>query len=567
MQASSTFHFLQDDRLFQSPETIEAQEAHKRIIPLFLTLGLLFFLVLGKLTNLMVIHTSARDQHAHRFPATLIERGNILDRNGHILATSLITSSIYANPKKILNPQEAAHKLSSLFTNLSYDSLYKKLSSSKSFVWIKRTITPHEQQEVNKLGIPGVYFQREEKRVYPHHKLTAHVVGLTSIDNTGISGIEKSFDETLRENNSSVNLSLDIRVQHILHDALSKGMETFQAKAASGIVLDTETSEVIAMVSLPDFDPNYPKKIDPNTTFNTSTLGIYEMGSIFKIFTLAMALDSGKITLKDGYDTSKTFKVGRHRIKDFHSKNRWLSIPEIFMYSSNIGSVKMVMDMGIERQKDFLEKLGFFQPLSFELPETGTPLTPRSWGEVTAATASYGYGLAISPLQMINGVASIINGGLLRTPTLILGKNKGAPEKRIIASSTSDTMRRLLHLSVKEGTGRKGDAKGYLVGGKTGTANKNDGGKYTQKNYHRSLFAGAFPMLKPRYVVLVMLDEPQGTKETFGFSTGGWTSAPIAGEVIKHAAPLLNVLPVDENSPTIRSAMHLTKKASQRVIH
>jgi cell division protein FtsI (penicillin-binding protein 3) len=548
-----------DARLFQSLETKETNQAHQRTLILLITIGLLFTLVVGKIAYLMVLRSSDDEGSARKLPTTLISRNNILDRHGNILATTLITSSAYANPKDILNPEEAAEKLSKLFPGLPYKTLLEKLSSKKTFVWIKRNLTPQQQEDINKLGLPGVYFQREEKRVYPYDKLTAHVVGLTDVDGNGVAGIERHFDQYLRESDAKVTLSLDIRAQHILYEELSKGMEKFSAIAASGIILDTETSEVISMVSLPDFDPNQSKQIDANSIFNSNTLGIYEMGSIFKIFTLAMALDSGKINLNSGYDTSKAFKVGKHKIKDFYGKNRWLSIPEIFMYSSNIGSVKMALEVGPEKQREFLEKMGLLNATPLELPETGKPLAPQQWGDVGAATISYGYGVAISPLQMINGVASIVNGGLLRTPTLILGKNNDAPARRVISSNTSEKMRRLMHLSVKQGTGKKSDANGYLVGGKTGTANKTSNKGYVAKNYHRALYVGAFPMVKPRYVILIMLDEPKGIKETFGFSTGGWTSAPIAGSIIKRIAPILGVLPVDEKSNAIQSAMRISQ--------
>jgi len=550
-------YWSQDARLFQSPETTEARQAHTRSLVLFLFLGILFSIVLGKITQLMVLQTAEAERNASRLPTTLIGRGNIVDRNGNILATTLITASAYANPRDILNAEEAAQKLSALFPGLSYNDLYQRLTSSKTFTWIKRNLTPQQQQSINQLGIPGIYFQREERRIYPYDKLSAHVVGFTDVDNNGIAGVERYFDEALRENGSNIQLSLDIPAQHILYDEMMQGMQKFHAKAASGIILDANNSEIIAMVSLPDFDPNQPQKSDGNSIFNANTLGIYEMGSVFKIFTLAMALDAGKINLNSGYDTAKEFRVGGYKINDLYPKNRWLSIPEIFMYSSNIGSVKMALEVGPENQRAFLEKMGMLTPSSLELPEMGKPRAPNRWGDVSAATISYGYGVAVSPLQMANGIAAIVNGGTLRVPTLVVNGNQEKPEKQVISASTSEKMRRLFYLSVKEGTGRKGDADGYLVGGKTGTANKLNGKVYVKKNCHRSLFVGAFPMVKPRYVILIMLDEPQGIKETYGFSTGGWTSAPIGGNVIKRISPILGILPVNEKSSTIQSAMRI----------
>ncbi len=488
---------------------------------------------------------------------SLLERADIVDRNGEVIATNLITFSLYARPHQLIDGEKAAEKLSKLFPDLNKQVLQKKLSSKKPFVWLKRNLTPRQQERINALGLVGIHFQKEQKRIYPHEKLMAHVVGYTNVDGVGLSGIERKFQDVLQEKKDPLRLSLDLRVQHIVRDALIKGMQEFRAKKASGMVMDVNTGEMIAMVSLPDFDPHKPSNND--AIFNTNTLGIYEMGSIFKIFAFAMALDSKKVTLEQGFDASQPMSFGKFTIKDYQGKNRWLSVPEVFMYSSNIGTVKMAMKVGTEGQKKFFDKLGFLKPLKTEIGENGVPMAPREWHDINTATISYGYGMAVSPLQVLNGVAAMVNGGILRSPTLLLNNNKNKEETRVISEATSEKLRRLLHLTVKYGSGTKGNAPGYLVGGKTGSANKKDdhSNKYVAKDKHRSIFVAAFPMHDPKYISFVMLDEPHGTAKTCGFSTGGWTSGPITKEIIEKAAPLLGVLPVDESSPKIQAAMRL----------
>ncbi len=488
---------------------------------------------------------------------SMLERADILDRNGDVLATNLITFSLYARPNQLIDSEKAAEKLSKLFPDLNKQVLQKKLSSRKPFVWLKRNLTPRQQERINALGLVGVHFQKEQKRIYPHEKLMAHVVGYTDVDGKGLSGIERKFQGTLQEKKEPLRLSLDLRVQHIVRDALVRGMQEFRAKKASGMVMDVNTGEMIAMVSLPDFDPHKPSSGE--AIFNTNTLGVYEMGSIFKIFTFAMALDSKKVTLDQGFDASQPLTFGKFKIKDYRPKNRWLSVPEVFMYSSNIGTVKMAMKVGTEGQKNFFEKIGFLQPLKTEIGENGVPMAPREWHDINTATISYGYGMAVSPLQVINGVAAMVNGGILRSPTLLLDNNNDREGKRVISAATSEKLRRLLHLTVLHGSGTKGNAPGYLVGGKTGSANKKDdhSNNYVAKDKHRAIFVAAFPMHDPKYITFVMLDEPHGTSQTQGFSTGGWTSGPITKEIIEKAAPLLGVLPVDESSPKIQAAMRL----------
>lgn len=516
----------------------------------------LFSLIGVRLFWVMVLHPYTHTSRKLGLPQRTIHRADIVDRNGEILATNLMTYSLFAKPSLISNPKALAEKLSHILHPLSADVLYEKLTSPGRFIWLKRNLTPQQKLKVQYLGETGLDFENEPKRVYPHNTLMAHVVGFTDIDNKGLSGIERSFDGPLSQTDTPLALSLDVRIQHILREALLSGMQEFSAKRASGILMDAQTSEIMGMVSLPDFDPHNPRKSEAN--FNTNTLGIYEMGSVFKIFTFATAFDCGLIKMDDVFDASKPIKFGRFFIKDFHAKNRWLSVPEIFMYSSNIGTVRIALKFGVERQKAFFEKLGFLSPLLLEVGENGQPQYPSDWREINLATISYGYGMAISPIQLLNGVSAVVNGGFLRTPTL-LKRLTPPPGKRVITAATSQKMRHLMHLLVKQGSGYRSDAQGYLVGGKTGSANKRKKGGvgYVTKNKHRSVFVGAFPITSPRYILFIMLDEPQKSKKTGLVTTGGVASAPIAREVIEKAAPLLSVIPVDESDLKLQSALNM----------
>ena len=475
-------------------------------------------------------------------------RAEIVDRNGALLATDLGTASLYASPRRVLDVREAADSISRVLPGVDRDELIAKLSTSKRFVWVKRHLTPRQQYAVNALGLPGFAFLNEQKRVYPQGNLVAHVVGYTGVDNRGLAGIEKHLDDRLgaaaRDGGAQppLRLSLDVRVQHILRSQLAKAMEKHQAIGAAGVVLDASDGQILASVSLPDFDPH---RVDAGSTerrFNRATLGVYEMGSTFKIFTVAMALELGTAKLSDGYDASKPIRVAQFMIRDDHAKERWLSVPEIFIYSSNIGAAKMALDVGGERQKEFLTRIGLLNRAPLEITEVGQPISPDPWRKINTMTVAFGHGVAVTPVQMASAVASLVNGGTRVVPTFIArnGTTPHAVRERVVSTRTSDAIRRLLRLNVIKGTGRKADVPGYLVGGKTGTAEKVGAQGYRHRAL-RSSFVGVFPINKPRYVVLVMLDEPKGTEDTFGFATAGWTAAPVAGQVIARAAPILGV--------------------------
>ncbi|QDO99763.1 penicillin-binding protein 2 [Ferrovibrio terrae] len=558
-----------------SPAMVRLEGAAKQALDasrgrLVIGIGLfsLAFLVLGgRLVELTVIRSAAEPAVARGFnpelgaKTALMERQPIVDRNGQILATNLKIASLYADPRKVQNAAGAATRLVQALPELPVGEVQAKLASGKSFVWLKRGLTPREQYEVNRLGIPGLYFHNEQRRIYPQGALGVHVVGYTDIDGRGISGIEQHFDEQLKDptrTGDPLELSIDLRVQHVMRDEIAKTIEYFNAIGGGGIVMDIYTGEIISLVSLPDFDPAEPGTASKESRFNRITLGVYEMGSTMKTLNTAMALDYGSVKLSGGYDASRPIQISRFTIKDDHPKNRWLSVPEIFMYSSNIGSAKMAVDVGPERQREFMQRMGMLNKPALELPEIGAPLVPRQWKTVETMTISFGHGLSVTPLQLATATSAIINGGVLHPPTLIKRpQGMPAPGRQVLRREVSDVMRKLMVLVVEDGTGKKAAAEGYLVGGKTGTSEKvNDRGGYNKKALFNTFVAG-FPMHNPRYVVQIMIDEPKGQKSTYGFATAGWTAAPAIGRVINRIAPILGVPPVDENSPAMRQAMYV----------
>ena len=516
-----------------------------RLLVTGLVFALAFFVIGLRLVEVSLLYDGrdARQAAGGEAASAPSHRADIVDRNGFVLATSLPSASLYANPQQVRNPARAAANLSRALPDQSVAELTRKLSGDHAFVYLKRNVTPREQDAVNRLGIPGLYFEAGNIRVYPHGPLVAHAVGLTDIDGRGLAGIEQSFDSLLSDSSQPLALSLDLRLQHIMSEELAAAMTEFQAIGAAGVVLDVETGEVLAMVSLPSFDSNEPGAASEDARFNRASLGLYEMGSVFKIFTTAMALDSGAVTLQDGYDVSKPIRVARFTINDYKPKEGWLSVPEIFMYSSNIGTVQMAMAVGTPLQQQFLASLGLTRPASIELPETGRPIAPSPWREINTMTISYGHGLAVSPLQLANAVAAIVNGGEL-LPATLLRRESGerAVGERVISENTSRAMRWLMRLVVQHGTGRKADVPGLLVGGKTGTSDKVAGGHYV-RNARIASFVGAFPIEQPRYVIFAMVDEPKGTKSTFGYATGGWVAAPVIRRVVERMAPMYAIQP------------------------
>jgi cell division protein FtsI (penicillin-binding protein 3) len=533
------------------------ETAHQRVV----IAGVLFAIAFGVVGLRLIDVTILREPreprltHLPKLGPLELSRADIVDRNGVLLATSLVTASLYANPKLVLDPADAAVKLARALPGLNEKDLAERLGGDRSFVWIKRNLTPRQQYQVNRLGIPGLFFQREERRVYPHGGLSGHVVGFTDVDNRGLAGIEQSFDEKLRQTGDPLRLSLDIRLQHLLREELARSVEEFQALGGAGLILDVNTGEVLAMVSLPDFDSNSPGLAPAENRFNRVTLGTYEPGSTFKIFTAAMALDYGTATLHDGYDASKPIQISRFTITDYKGQKRWLTVPEIIMYSSNIGAVRMALDVGRERQRQFLSRVGLLKAPSIELPEVAAPLVPNPWREINTMTIAFGHGISVSPLQLASATAVVINGGVIRPATILRRPEGEIPAgERVMSPRTSEQVRALMRLVVEKGTGKAANVPGFLVGGKTGTAEKIVHGVY-KKNTLVSSFVAAFPMNAPRYVLLAMLDEPHGNKATYGYATGGWVAAPIISRLITRVAPILGVEQVDENAPELRERL------------
>jgi cell division protein FtsI (penicillin-binding protein 3) len=490
-------------------------------------------------------------EYSQRMP-----RPDIVDRNGVVLATDVSVFSLFADPRKILDVDEAVEFLTATVPGFDAKSLRQKLSQpNRAFVWLKREVSPAEREAIHNLGIPGIGFRAETKRVYPMGRLAGHVLGYVDLDSKGIAGIEKFLDDqgalytaSLGEDNTRAMpavLSIDMRVQHALADEVGKAIAKYRAKAGGAIVLDANSGEVLGLVSLPDFNPNQEQKNFTVDQMNKMTSGVFELGSVIKAVTFAMVLDYGTTTLERRYDARAPIVIGRARIHDFHPTRRILTVPEVFTNSSNIGMVRMALEVDLERYKDFLRRVGLFDRLVTELPENAKPLLPQRWGRLAQATAAFGHGFAVQPLQGAQVIASLLNGGNM-IPVTFLKRDVAdaqALARRVVKPETSKTLRYLFRLNATEGSARKADAPGYRVGGKTGTAEKVVNGRYS-KDKNLTSFVGAFPMEDPKYVVLVMLDEPQATPETYGFATSGWNAVPTAGNVIARIAPLLGIEPI-----------------------
>ncbi|GEO81818.1 peptidoglycan D,D-transpeptidase FtsI family protein [Pararhodospirillum oryzae] len=511
--------------------------------------GLAFSVITGRLVQLMVLSSTGTSTVATPSEAPPLEarmaRADIVDRNGLVLATNLPTVNLVADTRAVpeRDLMRAIRVLPTLFPDLTSEELADRLVPGRAFVYLRRNLTPIEQQAVNDLGIPGLHFERAERRVYPAGRLVAHVVGATDIDNQGIAGIEDAFDDRLSSSEKPLRLSIDLRLQHAAHQVLSDAIDHFEAIGGAALVMDVHTAEVLAMVSLPDYEPEKIGEASEDARFNRATLGVYELGSVFKVFNTALALDAG-LPLTDTFDAAKPIRIARFTITDFHPERRALSIPEILMHSSNIGSARMAMVVGPERQQAFLKRMGLLDPIPFELPEVGRPLVPQVWRDINAMTISFGHGLSVTPLHLITGVSALINGGTLHPPTLL--KTDPAtmpPGQKVFSEQNSMRLRAMMRLVVEGGSGRNADVEGYYVGGKTGSAEKQlKGGGYAKDSVLTSFIAG-FPISDPQYVVLVILDDPKAVKGTYGFRTAGWNATPAAGRLIAEVAPLLGVTP------------------------
>lgn len=517
--------------------------AKHRVVFIMIALVVCFGVMLGRLFQLTIV-----DHHARNFKPSVLRtqyettRKNIVDRNGIVLATSLPTVDLSVNPRQVKNPAETAQRLAGALPDLDYDEVYDKLRSPSNFKYIKRNLTPKERNSVNWLGYYFLQETKGEKRAYPQGRLFAHILGATDIDNHGIAGLEKSYEAHLQK--ETVQLSLDTSVQEMTRQALQKGVKKHQAEGGLGIVMDVRNGEVLAMVSLPDYDPNLPADGNESDRFNKATLGTYEFGSVFKLFNTAMALDYKDIRLTDRFDASQTIRIGRKIIEDYRGENRSLRVPEILIHSSNIGSVLIAQQSGWEKQRDFLKRFGFYERLPIQLSERGWTQYPqgKKWADITSANVAFGYGISITPLHLIAGVSALVNGGYYRVPTFVRGGNEAAIEYQVIQPETSEAMRRMMWAVVNWDIKKTDPVAGYAVGGKTGSANLLENGKYVLGAL-RTTFVGAFPMNDPKYAVLVTLENPKRTKETWMFNTAGWNAKPVALDIVAQIAPYLGVAP------------------------
>lgn len=536
--------------------------------------ALIYGVIAVRLTMFAVVSDNSGARRGVTQDAVATSRPDILDRNGMIIATDVKTPSLFAEPRKLIDVDEAVELLTAVMPDLDTNELRERLSSKRGFVWLKREITPKQQIEIHRLGIPGVGFLTENKRVYPNGPLVSHEIGHVNVDNQGIAGIEKWLDgqglaalhmaglatDRLQK---PVDLALDLRAQFALRDELAKAREKFKAIAAAGLLLDVNTGEIVAMVSEPDYDPNNPRTANDPTRINRLTTGVYEMGSTFKALTLAMGLDSGRMSLDTKFDARQPLRYGRFTINDFHAQKRMLSIPEIFTYSSNIGTAKLALSLGVDYHRSWLRKMGQLDRLRTELPESAEPIVPKNWGELNTVTIAFGHGLSVAPLQAVMGVAATVNGGLLIPPTFL----KRSPEearklaKQILKPETSTKMRYLMRLNSEIGTGTSANVKGYYVGGKTGTAEKVINGRYSKTKLLTD-FMAILPADNPRYLLLLMLDEPQPTPESHGYATAGWNVGPTAAKVIARIAPLLDI-PPRFNLPKADQMILVTNKVTR----
>ncbi len=516
--------------------------------------GLLLLIIAGRLMSFALVPNIAALLSSRAGETNLLTtRPSIVDRNGFILATDIQVPSVFAEPRNILDPDEATELLTSVLPDLNASELRDRLSTRRGFVWIKRHITPRQQSDIHRLGIPGVGFIYENKRIYPNGPLGAHVLGFVNLDNVGIAGIEKYMDTSGLTRSGEfppekapppLALSLDLRVQNVLRQELESGMATYRALAAAGLILDVTTGEVIALVSLPDFDPNFPELAMDPTRINRLAVGVFEMGSTFKALTTAMALDSDKININSRIDARGDLVYGRFRIHDYHGQNRTMTVPEVFIHSSNVGTARMALALGIEHHKAFLKKLGQLDRLYTELPENAAPLVPSNWVELNTVTIAFGHGIAVAPLQATAAVGALVNGGTWITPTFLKRPADWTMQglQRVIQPETSEALRYIMRLNAQSGTARKADTEGYFIGGKTGTSEKVIAGRYS-KDKNLTTFMAITPADRPRYLSLILYDEPRPTPESHGYSTAAWNAGVTTGKVLSRVMPLLGVEP------------------------
>jgi len=520
--------------------------AHQRLMILMLLFSAVAFVIALRLLWLTVFADSALGRANPNLLAP--PRADIVDRNGEVLARTIDAWSVGVHANRLLNkPEDLAPKLAALMPERTEAQYLALLKSGVHFTYLRRRAMPELVAAVNALGEPGMAFSREPERLYPQLTLAAHVLGYTDMDGHGVSGMERVLDKRLSDaalRKTPVALSIDTRVQAAMESELNNAMVAHQALGATGLVMDVRTGEMVALVSLPVFNPNKIGQSDPEAFRNNVTQSVYELGSTFKPITMAGAMDAGVITsLSKRYDATAPLQVGKFKIKDDHPMNRWLNVPETLVHSSNIVTARIADEMGAKRMEAMFRRVGFYEPPYIELKEKGRPLVPSYWGRTTTMTTAYGHGIAVTPLQLASAYAALVNGGIWRPATLMkVEPGKAAKGRRVFSQYASDTSRKLLRLIVTDGTGKKAEVAGMRIGGKTGTAEKPSAGGYS-KHVNVSTFAAAFPMDAPRYVVIAMLDAPKGNAESFGLTTAAWTAAPVVAKVIARTGPMLGVFP------------------------
>jgi cell division protein FtsI (penicillin-binding protein 3) len=530
----------------------QGKSARRRIALAMMGFTVAFGAVGGKL---VFLGFTAKDQTiTASIQGLSTARPDIVDSTGEVLATDIRISSLFAEPFRIPDPEDAVKRIAATMPELSLEEIERKLLSQSRFVWLKRQITPKQEGEIRALGIPGIGFRSEHRRVYPKGDLASHIHGIVNIDNQGLTGLERYMDtdglSALREMGLSgdnkmepVKLSINANVQNVLLDELRKAKDLYKAIAAAGVILNANTGEVVALVSLPDFDPNRPVDINLKDRLNRVSAGTYEMGSTFKVFTTAMGIDSGKVWLDSKFDARNPIRIGGFTIGDFHGKHRVLTTEEVFIYSSNIGTAKIADAVGTEGHKAFLTKLGLLTKIETELPEVATPTSPKEWKKINSVTISFGHGASTTPLQTAVAAAAVLNGGKLIRPTFFprTQAEADAIAVQVMHPETSTAMRYLFRSNVQNGSGKRADVPGYFVGGKTGTAEKVVHGHYSSAVRFNAFLSG-FPINDPKYVVLTVLDEPKPLPGQAA-ATSGMNAAPTAGAVIRRIAPLLGMQP------------------------
>jgi cell division protein FtsI (penicillin-binding protein 3) len=540
--------------IFEGTRKRKSGQAKSRVVLLILSFTAVYCIIGARLVEYGV---AMPDSTSSILPPDrlMASRPDIVDRNGALLATDIRTVSLFAEPNKIVDADDAAEKLSTVLPDLEPKSTYRKLSSKSHFQWLRRQLTPKQQSQILALGIPGIGFRPEKRRFYPGGPTASHILGYVNIDNRGVAGMEKYIDDqgladlaavgmTSNQPLEPVKLSIDLRVQASVRDAVTNAVVNFQAKGAGAVVLDVHTGEVIAMASAPDFDPNNPNASAAEGWLNRMSNGTFEMGSTFKTFTMAMALDSGKVTLRDAFDASAPLHIGGFTIHDFHGQGRILTVPEIFQYSSNIGTAKIIDLVGIEAQKSYLTRFGLLTRMQTELPEVKMPSQPHVWKKINSVTISFGHGVSTTPLQTAVAAAALVNGGKMIEPTFLPRTREQADlvSTVVLKKSTSDDIRFLLDFNGSKGSGRVARVAGFDVGSKTGTADKVVNGRYS-KTLNFNSFIAAFPIDNPQYVVMTFCDEPKSGEAKYGNTISAGTAGPIARDIIARAAPILGVQP------------------------